>query len=138
MKIGITKHVGETVESAQADGNKPRNPTRMTNEDTNKPAKDNFFQDRSNIRPGIAPYLEFGGCGSYPDLPWVSTTGQGPNGQTISGVTYKYNQNEMKIVCACHGIHMSQQEFVQHTNADGSNPPNNPNSATFPGNNTKS
>ncbi|WVZ94867.1 hypothetical protein U9M48_040704 [Paspalum notatum var. saurae] len=27
------------------------------------------------IRPGIAPNVKFGGSRSYPDLPWVSTTG---------------------------------------------------------------
>ncbi|KAL6519109.1 hypothetical protein OROGR_018429 [Orobanche gracilis] len=30
------------------------------------------------IRAGIATGLKIGGCGSYPNLPWVSTTGQGP------------------------------------------------------------
>lgn len=137
LKIGMNKYVGETCESAQADGSKPRNTTRMTNEATNKPAMDGFFRDGPSIKPGIAPYLEFGGCGSYPDLPWVSTTGHGPNGKTISGVTYKYNQNEIKVVCACHGIHMSQEEFVQHASGDGLNSQNNPNLSTFPSNNTK-
>nr|CAB3460749.1 unnamed protein product [Digitaria exilis] len=72
----------------------------------------------SAIRPGIAPNVKFGGSGSYPDLPWVSTTGTGPNGRTISGVTYKFGRNEVKIVCACHGIHMSPEEFMRHASAD--------------------
>ncbi|WVZ58147.1 hypothetical protein U9M48_008450, partial [Paspalum notatum var. saurae] len=46
-------------------------------------------------RPGIAPNVKFGGSGSYPDLPWVSTTATGPNGRTISGVTYKFGRNEI-------------------------------------------
>ncbi|KAL4029318.1 hypothetical protein IC575_012547 [Cucumis melo] len=68
------------------------------------------------IKPGIAADIEFGGCGSYPNLPWVSTTAPGPTGKTISGVTYKYNANQIKIVCACHGTHMSPEEFIRHAN----------------------
>jgi hypothetical protein len=83
----------------------------------------------SAIRPGIAPNVKFGGTGSYPDLPWVSTTGAGPNGRTISGVTYKFGRNEVKIVCACHGAHMSPEEFMRHASADA---PGQENSATLP------
>ncbi|KAL5729099.1 hypothetical protein ACHQM5_002096 [Ranunculus cassubicifolius] len=73
--------------------------------------------ENSAIKPGIAPGMKFGGSGSYPDLPWVSTTAPGPNGRTISGVTYKYDKNQIKIVCACHGTHMTPEEFVQHASA---------------------
>ncbi|KAL6534917.1 hypothetical protein OROGR_013592 [Orobanche gracilis] len=73
------------------------------------------------IRAGIAVGLKIGGCGSYPNLPWVSTTGQGPNGRTISGVTYKYSPTQLRIVCACHGSHMSPDEFVQHAAAEEKN-----------------
>lgn len=83
----------------------------------------------SAIRPGIAPNVKFGGSGSYPDLPWVSTVGAGPNGRTISGVTYKFGRNEVKIVCACHGTHMSPEEFMRHASADA---PAQENSATLP------
>ncbi|OEL28827.1 Ninja-family protein 8, partial [Dichanthelium oligosanthes] len=83
----------------------------------------------SAIRPGIAPNVKFGGSGSYPDLPWVSTTGTGANGRTISGVTYKFGRNEVKIVCACHGTHMSPEEFMRHASADA---PAQENSATLP------
>ena len=83
----------------------------------------------SAIRPGIAPNVKFGGSGSYPDLPWVSTNGAGPNGRTISGVTYKFGRNEVKIVCACHGTHMSPEEFMRHASADA---PAQENSATLP------
>ncbi|KAL0337377.1 UNVERIFIED_CONTAM: Ninja-family protein [Sesamum calycinum] len=74
------------------------------------------------IRPGIAADLKFGGCGSYPNLPWVSTTGPGPNGRTISGVTYRYSPTQIRIVCACHGSHMSPEEFVRHAGEENSNP----------------
>ncbi|KAL6586115.1 hypothetical protein OROMI_002759 [Orobanche minor] len=73
------------------------------------------------IRAGIASGLKIGGCGSYPNLPWVSTTGQGPNGKTISGVTYKYSPTQIRIVCACHGSHMSPDEFVRHAAAEEKN-----------------
>lgn len=77
-----------------------------------------FPREGSAIKPGIAADLKFGGSGSYPDLPWVSTIGPGPNGKTISGVTYKYSANQVKIVCACHGSHMTHEEFVQHASGD--------------------
>lgn len=73
-----------------------------------------FPSEYPAIRPGIAADVKFGGSGSFPNLPWVSTTGPGPNGRTISGVTYKYNATEVKIVCACHGTHMSPDEFIRH------------------------
>lgn len=76
----------------------------------------------SGIRPGFAMDIKFGGCGSYPNLPWVSTTGPGPNGRTISGVTYRYSGNEIRIVCACHGSHMTPDEFVRHATDDHTNP----------------
>lgn len=76
----------------------------------------------SGIRPGISMDIKFGGCGSYPNLPWVSTTGPGPNGRTISGVTYRYSGNEIRIVCACHGSHMTPDEFVRHATDDHTNP----------------
>lgn len=74
--------------------------------------------DFSNIKPGLAADVKFGGSGSYPNLPWVSTTGSGSNGRTISGVTYRYNTNQIRIVCACHGSHMTPEEFVRHANDD--------------------
>lgn len=66
------------------------------------------------IRPGLAADLKFGGSGSYPNLPWVSTRSPGPNGRTISGVTYRYSPTQIRIVCACHGSHMSPEEFMRH------------------------
>ncbi|KAK9697636.1 hypothetical protein RND81_08G050000 [Saponaria officinalis] len=70
------------------------------------------------VRPGIAAEVKFGGSGSFPDLPCVSTTAPGPNGKTISGVTYKYNATQINIVCACHGIHLSPDEFLRHATQD--------------------
>ncbi|KAG6739673.1 hypothetical protein POTOM_057287 [Populus tomentosa] len=88
--------------------------------------------DFSAIKPGIGPAVKFGGCGSYPNLPWVSTTAPGPNGRTISGVTYKYSANQIRIVCACHGSHMSPEEFVRHASEENANPDASNGLATFP------
>ncbi|CAN0900085.1 Ninja-family protein mc410 [Linum grandiflorum] len=77
-------------------------------------AADGFSLDFSAIKPGISPDVKLGGCGSYPNLPWVSTTAPGPNGRTISGVTYRYSPSQIRIVCACHGSHMSPEEFILH------------------------
>ncbi|OVA20275.1 Ninja [Macleaya cordata] len=94
---------------------------------------DGLRHEGSAIRPGVAPGFKFGGCGSYPDLPWVSTAGPNPDGRTISGVTYRYD-NQMRIVCACHGSHMSPEEFVLHASADQPNPESNAGLASFPDN----
>ncbi|KAH0871350.1 hypothetical protein HID58_078372, partial [Brassica napus] len=77
-----------------------------------------FSFDFSAIKPGMAADVKFGGSGARPNLPWVSTTGSGPHGRTISGVTYRYNANQIKIVCACHGSHMSPEEFVRHASEE--------------------
>ncbi|KAL6974438.1 hypothetical protein U1Q18_028621 [Sarracenia purpurea var. burkii] len=94
-----------------------------------------FPSEFAAIRPGIAADLNFGGCGSYPNLPWVSTKGPGPNGRTISGVTYRYSTNQIKIVCACHSSHMSPEEFVRHAGEDQTNPDSGPVLTSLPGNN---
>lgn len=70
------------------------------------------------IKIGLAADVKFGGCGSFPNLPWVSTMCPGPNGRTIYGVTYKYNANQITIVCACHGTHMSLEDFVRHASEE--------------------
>lgn len=97
---------------------------------------DGLTLDLSAIKPGIAADIKFGGCGSNPpNLPWVSTTGSGPNGRTISGVTYKYNSNQIRIVCACHGLHMSPEEFLRHASDENVNPDGGSGVVTFPSSN---
>nr|GLL27721.1 ninja-family protein mc410 [Ipomoea trifida] len=82
------------------------------------PKPDGLPSEFPAIKPGLAADVKFGGCGSYPNLPWVSTTGSGPNGKTISGVTYRFSPTQIKIVCACHGSHMSPEEFVRHASEE--------------------
>jgi hypothetical protein len=65
-------------------------------------------QEASSLWPGVAPGLHFGGTGTPPDLPWVTCNG------TISGVLYRVEKGQVRIVCACHGRHMTPAEFVQH------------------------
>ncbi|KAH6812547.1 hypothetical protein C2S51_026309 [Perilla frutescens var. frutescens] len=89
---------------------------------SDQPRAESLPSEFPAIRPGIAADLKFGGCGAYPNLPWVSTTGSGPNGRTISGVTYKYTPTQIKIVCACHGSHMSPDEFIQHASEENNGP----------------
>lgn len=60
---------------------------------------------------------------SFLDLPWVTTTGTGPNGKTINGVMYISSRRSVWLVCRCHGKHMSPAEFVEHSGStDLSNP----------------
>lgn len=132
------KHIGEAGASSSQleEEGKGSNTIFRQKETTNQPVAESFSHEGYAIRQGmLASNLKFGGCGSCPDLPWVSTTGPGPNGKTISGVTYQYDRNQRKIVCACHGSHMTEEEFVQHASADASNEDNNTNLASFPPNN---
>lgn len=130
---GNGKHVMETgtSSSSHAEEGKGINSIFRQKEIAKSPIVEGFLHDVSSIKPGVASNLKFGGCGSFPDLPWVSTTGPGPKGKTISGVTYKYSENQIRIVCACHGSHMSPEEFIQHASADPINPENNTSLASF-------
>lgn len=94
-----------------------------------------LLNEFSAIKPGLTADVKFGGCGSFPNLPWVSTTGPGPNGRTISGVTYRYNANQIKIVCACHGTHMSPEDFVRHASEERVSSDNDNGLAPFSNNN---
>ncbi|KAL6609359.1 hypothetical protein ACP70R_039328 [Stipagrostis hirtigluma subsp. patula] len=128
----ISKDKAEQTGAKQADdGKKPQEAgaSSSAHPEDEKKTDRGFPLMGSAIRPGIAPNVKFGGSGSYPDLPWVSTTGTGPNGRTISGVTYKFGRNEVKIVCACHGTHMTPGEFIRHASADA---PGQENSSTLP------
>ena len=85
----------------------------------NLSAIDALGDDIANLQRGMVPGLKFGGTGTAPDLPWVHTTA--PNGRTIGGVLYRFGPSQLKIVCACHGKHMSPVEFTQHASVDMSN-----------------
>jgi len=50
-----------------------------------------------------------------PQMPYVSTKGNGPNGKVVNGFLYRYSKcDEVSIVCVCHGSTFSPAEFVQH------------------------
>lgn len=123
---GNFQHVVETgaSSSSMAEEGKGISSILRQKETTNALVVEGFRHDGSAIKPGVASNLQFGGCGSFPDLPWVSATGPGPKGKTISGVTYKYSKTQIKVVCACHGFHMSPEEFLRHASADAMNPKN--------------
>ncbi|CAN1120131.1 Ninja-family protein mc410 [Linum perenne] len=109
------QHTGEQGSSSKAENEgKGSSGNVRANDSHNQRTADGFSLDFSAIKPGISPDVKLGGCGSYPNLPWVSTTAPGPNGRTISGVTYRYSPCQIRIVCACHGSHMSPEEFIRH------------------------
>ncbi|CAI9100409.1 OLC1v1037406C1 [Oldenlandia corymbosa var. corymbosa] len=130
------QHEGKALDHHLANGQLLSAGTSSLREDNGKLTNSSSFRSRdvsdlprtegipseySTIKPGIAADLKFGGSGSYPNLPWVSTTSPGPNGRTISGVTYRFSPTQIKIVCACHGVHMSPEEFVRHASEEPSN-----------------
>ncbi|XWS72067.1 hypothetical protein CRYUN_Cryun02cG0009100 [Craigia yunnanensis] len=130
------QHATEEGSSTQAEEDvKGSSMNIRANAASDRPTAEGLSLDFSAIKPGIAADLKFGGSGSYPNLPWVSTTGTGPHGRTISGVTYRFSTNQIKIVCACHGTHMSPEEFVRHASEECTNPDNNNELATFPSTN---
>ncbi|PIN26168.1 hypothetical protein CDL12_01075 [Handroanthus impetiginosus] len=73
----------------------------------------------SNATSGVANKLPKPPTRNHNDasvqhMPRVSTTGNGPNGKTIMGFLYKYANNEVSIVCCCHGSSFSPAQFVEH------------------------
>ncbi|KAK9269754.1 hypothetical protein L1049_001532 [Liquidambar formosana] len=131
------QHAVEEGSSSQTEDDvKGNNMIFKSKDASDQPTSEVFPYESLAIRPGITPGLKFGGCGSYPNLPWVSTTGRGPNGRTISGVPYNYNGNQIRIVCACHGSHMSPEEFVRHASEEhAANPDAGNGLASFPNSN---
>ncbi|KAM5547614.1 hypothetical protein ABKV19_001879 [Rosa sericea] len=130
------QHVTEEGSSSQAEEDMKVSSTNPRTKDApDRSMAEDFSLDFSAIKPGIAADIKFGGSGSCPNLPWVSTKGPGPNGRTISGVTYRYSANQIKIVCACHSSHMSPEEFVRHAIEDPSNPESGTGLATVPNGN---
>ncbi|XP_057506898.1 ninja-family protein mc410-like [Actinidia eriantha] len=134
-KIDRKQHATDGGSSYQIeDGVKGSNMIFGAKGESDKP-REGYPSEFQAIRPGIAADLKFGGCGSYPNLPWVSTKGPGPNGRTISGVTYRFSATQIKIVCACHGSHMSPEEFVRHAGEEQTNTDSGSGLASLPGNN---
>ncbi|KAI4377761.1 hypothetical protein MLD38_015339 [Melastoma candidum] len=107
---------GRITDLVKGDGKQrvPEEGSSTPAEEDAKAVTDNLFTKFAAIKPGMAADVKFGGSGSVPNLPWVSTTGPGPNGKTISGVPYRYSVDQIRIVCACHGSHLSPEEFVRH------------------------
>lgn len=130
------QHATEEGSSTQADEDvKANGSNQRTKDSSDRSTPEAFAIDFSAIKPGIAADVKFGGSGSYPNLPWVSTTGSGPNGRTISGVTYRFNANQIRIVCACHGTHMSPEEFIQHASDEPGNQEGGNGALSFPNSN---
>jgi hypothetical protein len=65
---------------------------------------------KHNAQPATIPIKK-----PLPQMPYVSTKGNGPNGKTVNGFLYTYSKcDEVSIVCVCHGSTFSPAEFVQH------------------------
>lgn len=118
--------IGRMVEITKGEGKQhaPEDGSSIPAEEDARTVTDNLFSKFAPIKPGMAADLKFGGCGSVPNLPWVSTTGPGTNGRTISGVTYRYSVNQIRIVCACHGSHLFPEEFVRHASEENASAEN--------------
>ncbi|CAI9107380.1 OLC1v1006718C1 [Oldenlandia corymbosa var. corymbosa] len=94
---------------------KPENPT------------SNHLKQSSNSSDNPSNHQQQQNCGHrmppLPQMPCVSTTGNGPNGKTVTGFLYRYTKNEVSIVCVCHGSSFTPAEFVEHAGGtDVTNP----------------
>ncbi|KAF3509774.1 hypothetical protein F2Q69_00001075 [Brassica cretica] len=47
-------------------------------------------------------------------MPFVTSTGDGPDGKTVNGFLYRYSKSEISIICVCHGTSFSPAEFIIH------------------------
>ncbi|POO00861.1 Ninja-like protein [Trema orientale] len=129
------QHAAEGGSTSQAEDGKGSSTNLRGKDAPDRSSADGFSLEFSAIKPGILADVKFGGSGSCPNLPWVSTTAPGPNGRTISGVTYRYTANQIRIVCACHSSHMSPEEFVRHASEEPGNPESGTGLTTFPNSN---
>ncbi|XP_073150344.1 ninja-family protein mc410 isoform X2 [Henckelia pumila] len=135
-KSNRKQHVREEGSISHAEGDLTgNNMTHHLKDTSDQPKAESFPWEYPAIRPGITADLKFGGCGTYPNLPWVSTTDPSPNGRTISGVTYRYSPTQIRIVCACHGSHMSPEEFIRHASEDNSSQESGAGLASLPNSN---
>lgn len=96
----------------------------QTKQRTKKSINDTLAQDNSSsLKSETTSSQLTGDNASLPTWHWVTTTGVGPNGITISGILSSYSSSHVRIVCICHGTQMSPAEFVQHAGSiDVSNP----------------
>ncbi|KAL3615948.1 hypothetical protein CASFOL_040242 [Castilleja foliolosa] len=95
------------VDNSYTTNNAPRSTDKDQSSPT--PAKSSHLVKK----PPKPPTLKTDGA-SVRHMPCVSTTGNGPNGKTITGFLYKYTINEVRIVCICHRRIFSPAEFVEH------------------------
>lgn len=77
----------------------------------------------ATLRPCKSDTKDKTGSQSIASLPRVITRGSGPHAKTIHGVMYITKEKQARLICICHGKHMSPLEFVRHSGStDISNP----------------
>ncbi|KAK4373011.1 hypothetical protein RND71_008395 [Anisodus tanguticus] len=135
VKGNERQHKAEETSTSLGEENVGSNISFRAKDPPEQPRAEAVPSEFPTIRPGLAADLKFGGSGSYPNLPWVSTTGPGPTGRTISGVTYRYSPTQIRIVCACHGSHMSPEGFVRHASEEQTSQEGGTGVSTFPSSN---
>ncbi|GAB4845377.1 hypothetical protein Ancab_038785 [Ancistrocladus abbreviatus] len=77
---------------------------------------------KENASKRLKAEEEADGMNMMRQMPSVKTTGNCPNGTTIHGFLYKFDEHHLSIVCLCHGSFHTPEEFVKH--AGGDNVPN--------------
>ncbi|XP_047309569.1 ninja-family protein Os07g0602900-like [Impatiens glandulifera] len=101
----VKSETGGMIVGAGGEENKGKNPT--SNEGGGSTATATGPPPPPAARPTFKIFR-------HPQIPCVSTKGNGPNGKRINGFLYKYTKTEVCICCICHGTSFTPAEFVEH------------------------
>ncbi|KAG8387265.1 hypothetical protein BUALT_Bualt02G0003400 [Buddleja alternifolia] len=116
---------GESNSDSRSDGSENReangfsSQSRPSHSNTPEKAKNTNFNETNTTSSTIEkraapPSRETSSGASVSRMPFVSTTGTGLKGKTVTGFLYKYTETEVSIMCVCHGSSFSPAEFVEH------------------------
>ncbi|KAK6141852.1 hypothetical protein DH2020_024411 [Rehmannia glutinosa] len=108
----LQSSTSKTIEKSKASShsNRTNNVCSKTDDSSSPPSKQTSGLIKKPPKP---PNHKTDGV-SVQNMPRVSTTGNGPNGKTITGFLYKYTKTEVSIICVCHRRSFSPAEFVEH------------------------
>lgn len=106
-------HHTEPIQTEPSPGKKPSQ-SQSQSQSPSPSAATNEAKGVNQSKPPKPPVQQTNEAMLLSQMPYVSTTGNGPNGKTITGFLYKYSNSEVCIVCVCHGSSFSPAGFIEH------------------------